>query len=285
MLTTAALLLSIGAAAAALPPELGTAVTSYWDSLSSGDEYLALRHVAKGSENAFIRRREPAVQSWALSGVAPVDADRFTVTVTARCLVQGRVQEFDITENWVRQGDAWKVQIPESTGALRQLWQSSPRRPIDGTLRVSPRALKIHFLSPNQSSSILIENGLDGEVEVVRLEYDPDRFEVTPDAAAVAAGDIGRLTVRHIGPETAKNLESQIVVVTGSDTGEIAHSIPITYNFVSPAARALLGLSRQAAEELRRTDTLRPDPTSPLRERGRSAGREHEKRPNWEPER
>lgn len=280
------LLLSFQIGTPVAPPELEAAVCGYWDLLSRGDKNQALQYVAEPSRNAFIRRREPFFRSWELTAVQPVAPDRFIVTITAQCLRQWRFQDCNFTENWVREGEFWKVRLPNAPQALKRLWESPPKQPKRGILRILPRAVKVHFISPTRSSSIVIENGLDQAVEVIRIQHDSTRFQVVGNLHTVAPGEIGHIQVRYIGREHGKNLRSEIVLVTRFGDQERVDSIPIHYNLVSPGTRALLGLTAETAEQLRRTDELRPAENLPVQhKRGHAAGRDRRNGPNREPRR
>ena len=85
---------------------------------------------------------------------------------------------------------------------------------------------------------------------MLEVEYDRERFELGHTPPTIESGGWLRLQLKYAGEDSSKDLQSQIVAhVEGSD-GPTQLVIPVLYNYLSAAARNLLGLSEQEAEQL-----------------------------------
>ncbi len=82
----------------------------------------------------------------------------------------------------------------------------------------------------------------------------------------VASGERGKITIRYVGDEEDKDLTSELRVFlerTSEKAGEEVFAVPVLYNYLSPASRALFGLTAAKAKKLKRGDTLRPAVQAP----------------------
>ncbi len=82
----------------------------------------------------------------------------------------------------------------------------------------------------------------------------------------MASGERGKITLRYLGNEEDKDLSSEIrVFVEGvsEEAGEEVFTVPVLYNYLSPAARALFGLNAEKAKKFKRGDILRPAVQAP----------------------
>ena len=142
--------------------------------------------------------------------------------------------------------------------------------------RVSPKQLRIHFLDSAQTAVVTIENGESSEAELLGVQYDAERFEITKRPEKVDAGKTGRVFLRYKGTEDTKDLTSQISLRLRHGGKEEVFHVPVLYNYISEGARALFGLTQEQAQALRRGEKLKPvlrapqpgpsGPTTPTRE-------------------
>lgn len=255
-LTGLTLLLVMSSAQA--PTALHDAVKAYWDALARKDKAGAMEYVVAESRNTFIQRRSPSFQTWRLGEIVPAGAGRFTVRVKAEKVALGH-GFFDLTvaENWVLADEGWKVEPPPVSPA-RRIWESPVRKPKPGLLRVLPSKLKIHFISSDQKGVVLIENGLDKEVRIERVDLDTERFQLLESPETVPAGSVQRLVIRHTGSEANKNLNSEMTLYVQRGSTTEPFTIPVEYNVVSRGTRALFGLTVEDAEGLKGVKGLTP---------------------------
>ena len=124
-----------------------------------------------------------------------------------------------------------------------------------------PRLVRIHFLDRNQRGAVRVRNGLAETVRVSRIDYDKTRFELLESAGSVGAGQDLRLAFRYVGNESKKSLRSEIRLLLkrsgDADAKETLVTIPVLYNYVSPGAKGLLGLTGKKLEQLQRGETVR----------------------------
>lgn len=260
----------------AVSPELEKAVRGYWALLQKGDRAGALPYVVEAGRNAFISRRIGPIRSWVLERIEPRSPDETVVTVKLdQMLPSGVYYPRPFSEIWVRQEDGWRVRVrapdPDQfkklfSGAVRNARQE----PKAGVLEILPRQVKIHFLDRTQRGAARVRNGLPETVHISRLDYDRTRFELLETGDSVAAGQDLRLVFRYIGKENEKPLKSEFRLIVkrgdGDESKEELFTIPVLYNYVSPGARALLGLSREKLKRLKRGETVKsvlPTPESP----------------------
>lgn len=247
--------------------ELEKAVATYWDDLMKPDKNSALRFVLPESRNAFILRREPFFRSWKLVGIEPkLEQDgtpSAAVTVLIEKMMEGAPGNFfnlEVKELWIFGEGNWKVRVEKVTPEtfLRPFQRTIPQPSKPNTLQVLPKQLKIHFLSAEQQGSIVVRNGLEAPAQVIRLEHDQQKFEVAELPVEVKPGETVRLTIRYKGDEIAKDLKSQITLTLKQGGEESVYTIPVIYNYLSPGARGLFGLTEEKAQKLKRGDKLTP---------------------------
>jgi hypothetical protein len=253
--------------------DLEKTVALFWDCLAKGDKIAALEHVHADSRNAFVNRTHLPVKSWKLLQVEAVSGEEATVTVSLERLVPERMTfvEIKVREQWVREGEAWKLQLrqPEKVQS-GPMTHRSEQKPKAGVVDVYPASLRIVFLTPKQEAGFFIRNGLSVPVEIARIDYDREKFELTGALHEVPPESIIPLTIKYVGNETAKNLTAELVVALKCREEEQLFTIPLVYNYLSPSTRALLGLTPEQAEKLRRGDKVRPALKLPqVDERGR----------------
>lgn len=252
--------------AAAQPVELEDAVKWYWDYLQARDKNSALEFVAPESRQDFSIRREPFFRSWKLVDIELKSETRASVTVAVDRMVEGAGRFFKtgLAEDWVFDGQTWKVQVKKvSPEDLTRIYNppsaDSEENPPEG-LRVLPELVKIEFLSRTQRAAVIIFNGLDQPVEITALELDPERFEIIERSEKINPGGRGKIAIRYTGSENEKELRSRIkfVLKEGDGADEKAIEIPILYNHVSAATRGLFALSDEEVKKLKRGDKLTP---------------------------
>ena len=255
-------------------PELEKAVQTYWDLLQKGDKAGALRYVAPEGQNLFLNRRTNPFRSWELDRIEPRSPDEALVTVKVQqmLLPAGVYYPVPLREVWVRQQDGWRIRIrPPSPEQIKRALAGGapprPRGPKPGTLKVLPKQVKIHFLDRTQRGTVRIRNGLSETVHVSRFDYDKTRFELLESGDSVAAGQELRLVFRYTGNESEKPLKSEFRLILkrrdGDDSKEELFTVPVLYNYVSPGAKALLGLNQKKLDQLRRGETVKPVLPSP----------------------
>ena len=228
------------------------------------EKRLALKFVLSESQENFISRSEPSFRSWELVDKKPKTSHEFAVTVVVQRMIQGNFYNWKVTEDWVFDGRSWKVRISDQTAQRKDLYRRViPVEPKAGALEVFPTSLKIHFLSKTQRGSILIHNGLEQAIQVHRLDYDKDNFELVDEPGEIPSGAIARITILYKGLENRKNLKSQLSLVLKQSSEERLFSIPVIYNYITPGTRGLLGLTSEEAEQLKRGDRLSPKITLP----------------------
>jgi hypothetical protein len=252
-----------------LPPleaadDIEKSVVAYWEHLSRRDKISALEYVHPDSRNAFVNRKDAPFRSWRLEKIEPAGEGEAVVTVSIERLVPESMTyaSMRFRETWVSDGQSWKVKLDVPSGPPLAAALEASRKsqaPIEpGVLKVLPASITIPFLAQNQEGSVIIRNGLPDRVEVLRLEYDDERFEADNVPDSVAPESTARVKIRYKGGEISKNLKSELVLLLGYAGREQTYTIPVTYNHLSSAARLLLGLTPEQAEELRRGDKVRP---------------------------
>ena len=176
-----------------------------------------------------------------------------------------------VKEIWVLGDEGWHVRLPKPTSeALARLYsgkrEDKTEKKLTGELRVLPQPVKIHFLNKLHRGSAFVLNGLSVPVQVTRVEYDEEKFILEKKVDEVASGEKGKITIRYLGDEEDKDLNSElrVFVKRGSEGAEEeVFTVPVLYNYLSPAARALFGLNEARAKKLKRGDALRPAVQSP----------------------
>ena len=259
----------------AVDPELEKSVRTFWDLLQKGDKVGALQYVGPESQNPFLNRPTNTFRSWELDRIELRTPDEALVTVKVEqmMLPSGGYYPVPTREVWIRQPDGWRIRIrPRNPEQFRRAFigDRAPklRRPKPGTLEVVPRQVKIHFLDRKQRGAVRIRNGLSETVHISRIDYDKTRFELLESADSVAAGQDLRLSFRYIGKESKKGLRNEIRLLLkrggDEDAKEKLFTIPVLYNFVSPGARGLLGLTGKKLDQLKRGETVKPVVSSPV---------------------
>ncbi len=244
--------------------ELEKRVTAYWNALMKRDKDVALEWVLPESRNNFILRREPLFRSWRLVAINPASENEAKVTVSLEQMVEGAPGFYDtkVGENWVFDGQVWKVRVRRITAeALKKIYQGKSQKSqlqLPPILQVFPQLLKIHFLTPSQRGVIVVRNGLEIPVQVVRVEFDQKHFQLLEKPAVVQPGEQGKIVIKHIGDEIGKDMNSLVTLVLEQGAEEQVFFIPVLYNYLSPGARGLLGLTEEKAQKLRRGDKVIP---------------------------
>ena len=240
---------------------LRDSVTAFWTHLACNDKASALKYVLEECHNAFIMRRDPVIRSWKIVSVNPKDDGTADVMVSIEGLFPNvpRILTVDRAQRWVLRRGAWKLEVKEATIAeAAKMLGISDQPPKLAGFRVSPNPLRIHFFHSAQTGVVSLENGEDSEAELLDVQYDAQRFEITQRPDKVEAGRIGRLVVRYKGTEEAKDLTSQISLRLRHGGKEEVFQVPVVYNYISEAARGLFGLTREQAQALRRGEKLTP---------------------------
>lgn len=244
--------------------ELRNRLAGYWDLLALQEKAEALEFVSSDSRNAFIKRREPQIQAWKLIGIEPQTESAVLVTVEVRRSFPG-VEGFhraQVVEKWVLEEGVWRVRVKrEDAATLLKPYRSDPNRqpkPAPGSLEVVPPTLRIHFLDRRRRGGVRLANGLGETVQVVRVDFDQESFELAEAPERVAPGRYGRFSLRYKGDEIGKDRPSRMTILVRVGERERAFEVPVIYNYLSPAARALFGLTPEQAEKLERDDKLTP---------------------------
>ncbi len=254
----------ISASAPEKTERLQTVIESYWDHLQHRRKLMALEYVELESRQNFVRRQEPPFLSWKLIELqerpsSKVDGSRrMLVTVEVRRIVQDGVYPWKVREEWVRTEEGWKVEIGDAISARKNLWTSDkPVEPRNGVVDVGPEVLRLHFFSGSQTGSLWLRNGSRETVQITSLIYDARLFELLESPEKVPSGGVGKIRLRYVGTEKAKNLKSGLVIQAKTDSGA-AHtfSVPVRYNVISRAAMGLLRLSAEDAQALERGQTV-----------------------------
>ena len=248
-------------------------IYSYWDLLLALDKHSTLQYVESESRNRFIRRREPYFRSWEPIAIETRSETEALVTVRIDRLMEASKSYYKtpVKEIWALGDEGWQVRVPElSSKDLGRLYSSKKEeksaKKLTGELRLLPQPLKIHFLNQANLGSLFVFNGLSVPVRVTRVEFDEEKFQLEKRVDEVASGERGKITIRYLGDEEDKDLTSEIrVFVEGAseEAGEEVFTVPVLYNFLSPAARALFGLNAAKAKKFKRGDILRPAVQAP----------------------
>lgn len=257
----------------AVDPELEKSVRTFWDLLQKGDKVGALRFVGPESQNPFLNRPTNTFRSWELDRIElrPPDEALVTVKLEQMLLPSGGYYPVPTREVWIRQPDGWRIRIrPRNPEQFKRAFigDRAPklRGPKPGALEVVPRQVKIHFLDRKQRGAVQIRNGLSETVQISRIDYDKTRFELLESAGSVAAGQDLRLSFRYIGKESKKGLRNEIRLILKREDESKARlvTVPILYNYVSPGAKGLLGLTGRKLDQLKRGETVKPVVASPV---------------------
>ena len=248
--------------------ELEKRIYSYWDLLLARDKHATLQYVESESRNRFIQRREPYFRSWEPIAIEKRSETEALVTVRIDRLMEASRTYYKtpVKEIWVLGGEGWQVRMPElSSKDLARLYsqkeEEKPAKKLTGELRILPRPIKINFFNPANLGSIFVFNGLSVPVRVTRVEVDEEKFQLKQKVDEVASGERGKITIRYLGDEEDKDLTSEIRVFVervSEEAGEEVFAVPVLYNHLSPASRALFGLNTAKAKKLKRGDILRP---------------------------
>ncbi len=261
--------------AASLPQqaELEKRIGSYWDLLLAQDKNAALQYVEPESRNRFIQRRTPYFRSWEPMGIEEQSETKALVRVRIDRLMEASrsFYKMPVKEVWVLGDEGWHLQLPQLTSkALGELYsgrkEEKPAKKLTGELRLLPQSLKIHFLNQTNRGSVFLFNGLSVPVQVTRIEYDKEKFILEEKVGEVASGEKAKISIRYLGDEEDKDLTSELrVFVEGGseEGGGEMFDVPVLYNHLSPAARALFGLNEARAKELERGDPFRPTVQAP----------------------
>ena len=255
--------------------ELEKRIYSYWDLLLALDKHATLQYVESKSRNRFIRRREPYFRSWEPIAIEKRSGTEALVTVRIDRLMEASQSFYKtpVKEIWVLGDEGWQVRVPKlSSKDLARIYsrrkEEKPTKKLTGELRVFPQPIKIHFLNQANLGSIFVSNGLSVPVRVSRVEFDEEKFQLEEKVNEVASGDRGKIIIRYLGDEKDKDLTSEIRVFverTSKEVGEEVFAVPVLYNYLSPAARALFALNAAKAKKLKRGDSLRPAVQPPER--------------------
>ncbi len=243
---------------------LESRVSAYWEALAKRDKASALEFVEPESRNAFIERREPVIQSWKLAGVQRNSESEALVTVELMRSIPGvpGFHQLRVVETWALGEGGWRVRVRGTTrqGALGQFQDRAhaSRKPAAGELRILPESLRINFLSRSQTGGVRLANGLAQPVEVERVEFDPALFKLKASPTRVEPSTFGAFVLEYVGSDISKDRHSRLRIVTRVGGEERVFEVPVLYNYLSPAARALFGLSPEAAEKLKRGEKLVP---------------------------
>ncbi|MCY3777506.1 MAG: nuclear transport factor 2 family protein [Candidatus Aminicenantes bacterium] len=258
----------------AVDPQLEKAVRTFWDLLQRGDKVGALRYVAPESRNPFLNRRTDPFLSWELDRIELRSPDEALVTVKVEqmLLPSGAYYPVPSREVWIRGPDGWRIRVrrPDMEKLKRAfVGAAAPKKrgPKPGVLEVVPRQVKIHFLDRSRRGAFRIRNGLSETVQISRIDYDKTRFELLDSGDSVAPGQDLRLSFRYIGNESKKGLsnEFRLLLKRGGDEDakEQLFTVRVLYNYVSPGARGLLGLTGKKLDQLKRGETVKPVVASP----------------------
>ena len=251
----------------AVDPELEKAVRTFWDLLQKGDKVGALRYVAPEGQNPFLNRRTDPFHSWELDRIELRNAGEALVTVKLEQLLMPAGVYYPVPrrEVWVRQPDGWQLRIqPLDMEKLKRAFvggaASKQRAPKPGVLEMVPKQIKIHFLDRTQRGAVRVRNGLSETVHLSRIDYDKTRFELLDSGGSVAPGQDLRLLFRYIGKEDEKYLRSEVrlLLKRENESRERLVAVPILYNYVSPGARNLMGLSGERLKNLKRGEAVKP---------------------------
>ncbi len=243
---------------------LESRVSLYWDALTKRDKASAIELVARDRRNAFIQRREPAVQSWKLGAIEWKSESEADVTVELMRSIPGvpGFHELRVVETWIVEENQWRALVRATTaqellGQYRSVALSSSKPP-PGQLKVLPDVLRINFLNRGQTGGVRLANGLSAVIEVERVELDESLFRIKASPDRVGPSSFGAFVLEYIGSDISKDRHSQLRIVTRVQGEQRVFEVPILYNYLSPAARALFGLSPEAAEKLDRGEKLVP---------------------------
>ena len=252
----------------AVSPELESAVRGYWDLLLKGDKAAALQYVIEPSRNAFLNRRMSPFRSWTLERIETRSPDEAVVTVKLdQMITPGTYYPRPFSEIWVRQDDGWRLRVRAPTAEQFKAIFSAVAaarlcKPKAGVLEFRPKLVRIHFLDRTQRGAVRVRNGLPETVYITRVDYDRTRFQLLETGESVASGQELRLVFRYIGNETEKPLKSEFRLILkrgdGDEAEEKLFTLPILYNYVSPGARGLLGLTKEKLDQLKRGEPVKP---------------------------
>ncbi|MDE2926808.1 MAG: hypothetical protein OXT71_10465 [Acidobacteriota bacterium] len=259
----------------AVDPELEKSVQAFWDLLQKGDKVGALQYVVPESRNPFLNRPTNNFRSWELDRIELRAPDEALVTVKLQQMLLPSASYYPVPtrEIWIRQPDGWRIRIlPPNPEQFRRAFiggpAPKPSGPNPGTLEVVPRQVKIHFLDRTQQGAVRIRNGLSETVQISRIDYDRTRFELLESAGSVAAGQDLRLSFRYIGNESGKGLRNELRLLLkrggDEDAKEQLFTVRVLYNYVSPGARGLLGLTGKKLDQLKRGESVKPVVDSPV---------------------
>lgn len=245
--------------------ELKQTVSAYWTLMVKGEKATALKYVLQASQNDFVSRVEPKVQSWRYVTAEPTGPKEAAVTVEIEAFLKGAspaigFQKVQKRETWVWEGKAWKLKVDKPSMASIAPLASTRREeaPLPKVLQISPVVVHVQFFNKVQQSHIRIVNGTALPAQLLSAKVDESRFRVVEQPTLVQPGQSADLVLEYKGTENDKNLESQITVVVKNGDQEKLFQVPIIYNYLSDGARGLLGLTEEQARNLKRGDKVAP---------------------------
>jgi len=258
------LLLVVGSWQPAPPEELTARVHLYWDALMEGDKAAALEFVAQDARNNFINRREPIMRGWALQSIEIKSESEAQVSVVVDRMVDGiSIAKAVISENWVLQGQEWKVAVMlvDPLELFRSMTRGTAKpdpKPLSGDVRVVPSTLKIWFLSARQEGKVGVRNERPERLSVTSVDYDAALFKLAATPEILESGDQAELKIEYLGEEIKKNLPSSLVLNFEYQGQPESIKIEVVYNFFSDGSRGLFGLTKEEADKLPRGVVPRP---------------------------
>lgn len=248
--------------------QLRQRVEAFWQALARRDTVSALEYVKPESRNTFLNRNRLPFTDWELVEIKPRGDSEVSVTIRVRKMPAGVPGNFEVVtgNNWVFDGTQWMALFREpNVEDYRSLFSSSKSaaEPSEGALlpprlQILPDVVKFAFLSHTRISTLVIRNGFSQPVRLLQVEVDRQRFEIVEKPDQISSGDSAHLKLKYTGEENEKELKSEVILHFEQEGETIVIKRPILYNHLSPATRALFGLTDEKARMLRRGDPLKP---------------------------
>ena len=237
--------------------DLRARVEQYWQLLEQRSRIAAAGYVTPATLQSFEARTEPPFSDPEVESLNRLTPNRFEVHVRVQRFIGNGLYEWPVVEQWVLTDGQWKVEVHDSGSDRRTLWQTARTAVRTSGLEVHPSQLRLHFLSRKQRANLVVHNG---SVETVRVNVVPDTddLSVSPEPVLVRPGAMVQVQVSYVGSAAEKDLVAGLNLELHWPDRIEHRRIPVRYNYVSPGARALLGLHGERLQALESGASLQP---------------------------
>ena len=242
-------------------------VAAFWTALVERDRVTAQQFVAPASRNDFLRHSERLYRSWKIENVHEKSSDEAIVRVAYEGYLEElrRFQQLRESQRWKRIDGEWFLHVDspedglstafEKIYSVEESTQWSTEK--DGRVAVN-KQIRIPFFNRAQLGTLTIRNGTGKPVRIARVGLDEILFEISENPGQIPAGEKRHLKIVHRGSDELKDQKSPMTVVIEHGGELTEYPVEILYNYLSPGARGILGLTPEKIPDLKRSDKVSP---------------------------